>query len=118
MVAFCQRSSEFFNSKNFKKINVQLTQSILFQADYFNEAVLNIEGDSISAVEVAFLLEELRGNIVLRKEEEYFSPALEIEKQNLIENDVYDEPKLKEIINSFYGNFLFFSYSTVNKIKN
>lgn len=70
--------------------------------------MLNIEGDSISAVDVAFHLEELRGNIVLRKDENYFGPELEAEKQILIESNKYDELEVNKISNAFYGNDLFF----------
>lgn len=66
--------------------------------------MLNIEGDSISAVDVAFHLEELRGNIALRKEERYCGPQLEAEKQILMASNEYDESEFDTVSNDFYGN--------------
>lgn len=76
----------------------------MIKADYFKETVLKIESDNISAVEVALHLDELRGNIMLRKEEQYLSPEIENEKQNLIANCEFDEAIIHKVINTFFGN--------------
>lgn len=57
--------------------------------------VLQIEGDSILAVEVAFCMEELRANIVLRKEEHYCGPDIDAEKKELIKYNEDDETGVK-----------------------
>lgn len=79
--------------------------SILFKADYFNKTVLKIEGDSISAIDVAFHMEELRATIMLRQEEQYFGPELQEEKKFLVTESLYVESSVKKIIDKFYGSF-------------
>lgn len=65
--------------------------------------MLQIERDDISAIEVAFCLQELEGNIMLRKEEQYFSPEIEAEKNKLVEADEFDETMINGVFSSFYG---------------
>lgn len=65
--------------------------------------MLNIEGDNISAIDVAFHLEELRASIYLQKDEGYLTPSVEIEKEKLIENHALDGAKIDETISRFYG---------------
>lgn len=50
------------------------------QAKLFNETVLKIERENISAFEVAHHMELLKANIVLRKSEKYIDPNTEREK--------------------------------------
>ncbi|XP_058828030.1 uncharacterized protein LOC131687947 [Topomyia yanbarensis] len=71
------------------------------QADYFKETVLKIESDNISAIDVAFHLDELRGNIMLRKDEHYLSPDVEAEKTQVIKNGGLKESRINQIISSF-----------------
>lgn len=47
------------------------------QAKLFNDTVLKIEGENISAYEVAHEMELLRANIELRKSEKYIDPNTE-----------------------------------------
>lgn len=64
---------------------------------------MKIEGDDISAIEVSLHLEELRGNIMLRKEEQYLGPEIEAEKDKLTVDGEFDESIFNDIINDFYG---------------
>lgn len=59
------------------------------QAEYFRETVLRIEGDNVSAIDVAHHLETLRGNVLLRKEEKYLHPDTEAEMKRLTEEGNY-----------------------------
>lgn len=86
------------------------------QADYFHEIVLKIEGDDIPATDVAFLLEELRGNIVLRRNENYLSPETEAEMINLKANHEWNEAVNQRIMVDFYGDIGKFPFIFMSSI--
>lgn len=92
---------------------------------------MKIEGDNISAFEVAHHLNVLKGNVMLRNEEQYLDPKTEKEMNRLIaaekaekqsdddENDGVDGDdksaiglELKAIFTQFYGKY----YNTVEII--
>lgn len=68
--------------------------------------MLSIEGDNISAIDVAFHLEELKASIYLQRDEHYLTPTAEIEKNKLIEDYAVDGVEIDETISRFYGNHL------------
>lgn len=74
---------------------------LFLKATHFAEAVLKIEGDEISAVEVAHHLEVLKGNISVRKRENYMDPATEEELSLLTEE--YEESIFFDNFDKFYG---------------
>lgn len=63
------------------------------------------EGDNISAIDVAFHLEELRANIMLRKEENYLGPEIVAEKNVLLRNNEFDDATINDVTREFYGIF-------------
>lgn len=63
---------------------------------------MKIEGENVSAIDVAHYLEELKGNISVRKIEKYIDPATETE-MNLLGDD-YDEQVVIDAFSQFYGN--------------
>lgn len=67
----------------------------------FNETVLQIEADNISAIETSSCLDELRENIVLRKESFFFTVAMREEMKQLTE---LQKDEFKLITVSFHGN--------------
>lgn len=77
--------------------------SVFLQADYFQETVLRIEGDNVSAVDVAHHLDALRGNLLLRKVEKYLHPTTEAEMETM--NGEYDREMVEDIFAQFFGNF-------------
>lgn len=84
------------------------------KADYFKEAVLKVESENVSAVEVAYYLDELRANMMIRKTEKYLGPDIVEEKNKLITSGDYDEEKFREIMDGFFGNFYSNSYEFFN----
>lgn len=77
--------------------------SFVVQADYFQETVRQIEGDKITAIDVAHHVEVLRANILLRKEEMYLDPQTESEKNKLTNTEYYDEETIVGVFEKFYG---------------
>lgn len=77
------------------------------QAEYFRDTVLKIEGDNVSAIDVFHQLEILRGNILLRKEENYLHPDTEAEIDKLTKDGNYHKTTIEE----FFGNFRIFFFT-------
>lgn len=65
--------------------------------------MLKIEGENVSAVEVAFHMEELRATIALQQTEDYLSPNLKAEIDLLIDSGDFDETTIKDVFRQFYG---------------
>lgn len=84
----------------------------LSQANLVKETILKIEGDDISACEVAYHLDLLKAIITLRKEEKYLDPETDEEKSILVAVG-QDENDLNEIFESFYG-----IYSSLELLEN
>uniref|UniRef100_A0A8D8JTE7 (northern house mosquito) hypothetical protein n=2 Tax=Culex pipiens TaxID=7175 RepID=A0A8D8JTE7_CULPI len=72
------------------------------QAEAFKETVLSIEGENICAPDVAFQLEQLRASIILRKDENYFSPTMESEIQALHDSGEFSEKSFNAASSCFY----------------
>lgn len=77
--------------------------SFSLQCEYFNEAVLEIERNNVSAIEVAQRVEVLRANILLRRDEKYLDPNTDTEKKKLIQTGEYDETEINAVFQQFYG---------------
>lgn len=77
--------------------------SFSLQCEYFNEAVLEIERNNVSAIEVAQRVEVLRANILLRRDEKYLDPNTDTEKKKLIQTGEYDETQINAVFQQFYG---------------
>lgn len=77
-----------------------------FQADNFLKTILKIEGDAISAIEIAHHVDALRGNLMLRKTKNYLEPATETEKLRLIHSKEYDADTIQNIFDHFFGECL------------
>lgn len=68
---------------------------------------MKIEGDKVSAAEVAHHLEVLKGNIAVRKRENYMDPSTETEMMNLLAaTEEYDDNLIHEYFIKFYGKWL------------
>lgn len=63
---------------------------------------MKIEGDDISAIDVAHQLDILKGNIMLRRDENYLHPDTEKERNILIEEG-FDEGEIDDVFQKFYG---------------
>lgn len=63
---------------------------------------MKIEGDNVSAFEVAHHLDVLKANIEMRKEEKYLDPKTEKEKSLLVAAE-HDKEQLDAIFTNFYG---------------
>lgn len=82
-------------------------KSILsIQADLFHKTILKIESDNISAYDVAYQLDLLKGNIMLRRDEKYIDPMTEEEMNIVINSSGQDEVAMNAIFAKFYGMFL------------
>lgn len=64
--------------------------------------MLKIESDNVSAIDVAFHLDVLKGNILVRRDEHYLNPATEDEKESLIEKGFHSQV-IDNVIIEFYG---------------
>lgn len=64
---------------------------------------MQIEGNDISAIDVAHYLEVLKANINLRQQENYLDPDTETEINLLSESGAYDEDLIFGVFNQFYG---------------
>lgn len=75
------------------------------QAKLFNDTVLKIEGENISAYEVAHEMELLRANIELRKSEKYIDPNTEREQGIVIATGQGTEDEINALFEEFYGMY-------------
>lgn len=62
-----------------------------------------IEGDNVSAIDVAHYLEVLKGNIMMRQSEFYLDPQTKSEKEKLIATHNYDQATICDVFQKFYG---------------
>lgn len=73
----------------------------------FKETVLQIEGENVSAIDVAQHLDELRGNLMLQKEDRYLAPLVKSERNKLMNDDEsgFDDTTFQETVDAFFGTF-------------
>lgn len=69
--------------------------------------MLKIEGDDVTAIEVAYCLNELEETLKMRQEDDFLSPGAVTEKQKLIE-DGYNLDEMATIRNEFFSNLACF----------
>lgn len=74
------------------------------QTEYFRDAVLHIEGDNVSAIDVSHHLDRLRSHIFLRQKEKYLHPDTEDEIAKLVESEDYDGEMIQGAFDQFFGN--------------
>lgn len=68
---------------------------------------MKIEGDDVSAVDVAHQLDVLRGNLLLRKAEKYLGPNTEAELIELTSTTgEFEREIIEEYFSEFFGNFV------------
>lgn len=68
---------------------------------------MKIEGDDVSAVDVAHQLDVLRGNLLLRKAEKYLDPNTEAELIELTSTTgEFEREIIEEYFSEFFGNFV------------
>lgn len=75
------------------------------QAESFQETVLKVEGDKVSAAECSHHLEMLKGDIMLRKAEKYCDAATEKEMKTLIELHKIERKSIEDVFCAVYGKF-------------
>lgn len=80
------------------------TYFIFQQAEYFRNAVLSIEGNTVSAIDVAHHLDTLRANILLRKVEKYLDPETEAEVENVTTKNNFDRGMIEGVFADFLGS--------------
>lgn len=73
-----------------------------FQAELFAQYVLKIEGDDVSAVEVAYALNDLEETIKLRKEDRFLSPSAAREREKIV-NQHCSLDEINSICDDFFG---------------
>lgn len=69
--------------------------------------MLKIEGDDVTAIEVAHCLNELEETLKMRQEDDFLSPTAVAEKQKLID-DGYNSDEMAATRNEFFGSFACF----------
>lgn len=74
--------------------------------------MIKIEGDDVTAIEVAHSLNELEETLKMRQEDDFLSPNAVTEKQKLIDHG-YNCNEMAAVRNEFFGNFPFFFCSTL-----
>lgn len=67
--------------------------------------MLKIEGDDVTAIEVAQSSYDLEETLKTRKEDDFLSPATLAEKQRLI-HDGYNSYEMAAVRNEFFGNYV------------
>lgn len=82
---------------------------LIYQAELFAKYVLKVEGDDVTAIEVAHCLNELDGTLKMRQEDDFLSPTAITEMKKLID-DGYDSHEMAAIRNEFFGDFACFTY--------
>lgn len=73
------------------------------QAELFPKNVMKIEGDDVTAIEVAKSLNGLEESLKMRKQDDFSSPTTVAEKQRLID-DEYNSDEMAAIRNDLFGN--------------
>lgn len=76
----------------------------------FRETVLQIEGENVSAVDVVYHLDELRGNLMLQKEDRYLAPPVKAERKKMMDDD---ESGFEDVIFQDYTDHFFGKFDTV-----
>lgn len=111
MAFVCQGSGKINLKSNSIKISNKLfciNQCLFFiQAEMFKETVLKVEGDNVSASECSFYLENLKGNIMLRKDEKYVDVATEKEMTAIIKSNKSEQQSIENAFFAFYGKLVF-----------
>lgn len=74
--------------------------------------MLKIEGDDVSAIEVAHEINELKATLKQRKEDNLLCPPAAIEREMLIECG-YNVDELTAVCHEFYGNLIQINYKTL-----
>lgn len=69
--------------------------------------MLKVEGDDVTAIEVAHCLNELDETLKMRQEDDFLSPTTITEMKKLID-DGYNSHEMAAIRNEFFGNFACF----------
>lgn len=90
-----------FDGEILKLFNVLF---IFTKAALFANTVLKIEGDDITAIEVAHEMNELEEPLKQRKADRFLTPPAAAEWQMLIECG-YNADELTAVCDDFYGNF-------------
>lgn len=70
--------------------------------------MLKIEGDDVTAIEVAQFLNDLKDTLKTRQEDDYLSPTLAAEQRKLIDRG-YNADEMAATRNAFFGNFVILS---------
>lgn len=65
--------------------------------------MLKIEGDDVTAIEVADCLNDLEDTLKMRKEDGFLSPLTDAEKPRLIDH-VHDADEMASTRKAFFGN--------------
>lgn len=64
---------------------------------------MNVEGDKVTAAECSSELENLKGNLMLRMNEEYIDPATEREMKMVVESGNSTLEHIESVFHAFYG---------------
>lgn len=94
----------------------------------FKETVLQIEGENVSAIDVAQHLDELHGNLMLQKEDQYLAPLVKSERKKLMSDDEsgFDDVTFRETVDEFFGKLdiaaicifqIFIDFSVLSRIQ-
>lgn len=84
-----------------------MIRKYFFQAHLFKETVLLVEGENVSAIDVAQHIDELRGNLMLQKEDRYLAPEVKAERRKLMDDDEsgFEDKIFFDQLSDFFGEF-------------
>lgn len=86
---------------------------MLFQALLFNECILHVEGDEITAIETIRHVQNLENTLSRRRNDVFLTTRTETEKSKLIGTGV-GRATLEGVCKQFFGMHFFFSGSLEN----
>lgn len=69
----------------------------------FQQTVLKLEGDAVSAAECATHVEQLKGNLMLRKSEKFVNVATEKEIERIVKSGQSEREPIEDVFVEFYG---------------
>lgn len=80
---------------------------IFIQAELFQQTVLKLEGDNVSAAECSTHLEQLKGNLMLRKNEKFANAATDKEMDAIVKSGKSERKPIEDVFFKFYGKIEF-----------
>jgi hypothetical protein len=111
MVSVCSRSGKINVITQFMTVQIDIFRNynclFFIQAELFQQTVLKLEGDDVSATECSTHLEQLKGNLMLRKNEKFVDAATEKEMERIVKSGKSERKPIEDVFCEFYGKLEF-----------